>query len=68
MAETQNHPPEPTAVDDVRRVREKIAKKHAGNVQEHIEESNRIARELRKKLNLRPVPPDPDPLRNGTGG
>jgi hypothetical protein len=60
---------EPTAVDDVRRVRERIAAEHRGNIREHMAETNRIFEELRAKLNLRPVsPPQPESQRNGTRG
>lgn len=48
---------EPTAVDDVRRVREKIAAQHGGDLRAHMEETNRIFEELRAKLNLRVVEP-----------
>jgi hypothetical protein len=44
-----------TAVDDVRRVREKIAEQHRGNMREHMEETNRIFEQLRVKLNLKLV-------------
>jgi hypothetical protein len=46
-----------TAVDDVRRVREKIAEQHRGNMREHMEETNRIFEQLRVKLNLKLVSP-----------
>jgi len=39
---------EETGIDDVRRVREAIARRHKGNLAEHIAESNRIAREVAK--------------------
>jgi len=42
---------EPTAVDDVRLVREKIARQHGGNLHEHVAETNRIGAKLRAKLN-----------------
>jgi hypothetical protein len=37
---------EKTGVDDVRRVREAIARQHKGNLAVHIAETNRIAREV----------------------
>jgi hypothetical protein len=60
--------PEETAVDDVRRVRERIARQHDGDLQGHIDETNRIAAELLKKLNIRVVPAPTKPVRDGTGG
>ena len=42
--------PEETGVTDVRRAREAIAKKHDGNLAEHIAESNRIADDLRESF------------------
>ena len=65
-----NHPEnhQPTAVDDVRRVREEIARQHGGNIREHMAETNRIFERVRAKLNLRAVTPPSDPRRSGTGG
>jgi hypothetical protein len=69
MNEAEPNPHEPTAVDDVRRVREKIARQHHGDLQEHVRETNRVAAEVRAKLNLRLVPaPKPDTHRSGTQG
>ena len=68
MASIQSHRQEPTAVDDVRRVREQIAKKHHGNLREHMEETNRIFEELRVKLNLKVVLPPDESRRSGTSG
>lgn len=69
MSDTEQKPLGPTAVDDVRRVREKIARQHGGNLQQHIQETNRIAAEVRAKLNLRLVPaPKVDKRRSGTQG
>lgn len=64
------HPqPESTAVDDVRRVREKIARQHGGNLREHIAETNRIGEALRVKLNVKLVPARGNASRrSGTGG
>jgi len=56
-----------TAVDDVRLVREKIARQHAGDMREHVKESRRLAKGLRKKLGLKLVSP-PAKRRHGTGG
>jgi len=55
MNDLQTKKSEPTAVDDVRLVREKIAREHAGDLQKHLEETNRIGEELRAKLNVRIV-------------
>jgi len=54
-----------TAVEDVRRVREKIAAQHRGNLRKHMEETNRIVAEYREKLGLKasqspPAPAKPD--------
>ena len=59
---------EPTAVDDVRRVREKIAHQHEGDLSEHISESNRIAQELCAKLKIRIVPAPESARRSGSQG
>lgn len=59
---------EPTAVDDVRRVREKIAHQHEGDFAGHVVESNRIAQELCEKLNIRIVPAPDSARRSGTQG
>lgn len=55
MAKITKHIIEPTAVDDVRLVREKIARQHAGDMHGHVKESNRLANDLRKKLGLKLV-------------
>jgi hypothetical protein len=56
-----------SAVDDVRLVREKIARRHAGDMREHVKESRRITKDLRKKLGLKLVS-SPAKRRHGTGG
>lgn len=69
MSESQRDKFELTAVDDVRVVREKISRKHGGNLREHIEETNRLGEQLRAKLNVRLVPtPKVDASRTGTVG
>jgi hypothetical protein len=66
MNETQPTQSEPTAVDDVRRVREAIARQHNGDIRQHMEETNRIFEQLRAALNLKsPVQP-PTPLTRPT--
>jgi hypothetical protein len=52
MSDVKTSKSEPTAVDDVRRVREKIAQEHGGDIRKHIEETNRIGEELRAKLKV----------------
>ena len=42
MGDIRHNNPEPTAADDVRRVREKIAGEHGGDLRKHVEETNRI--------------------------
>ncbi len=44
-----------TGVDDVRRVRDAIARQHHGDLAEHIKESNRIAAVVIRKYKLRKV-------------
>jgi hypothetical protein len=69
MSELRNNKPEPTAVDDVRRVRENIARRHGGDIRKHIAETNRIAEKVRARLNVRLVPaPKIAPRRDGTQG
>ena len=57
-----------TAVDDVRRVREAIAREHEGDLQGHIDETNRIGSEIAKKLNLRMATAPTPQARDGTAG
>jgi hypothetical protein len=66
----QNIPqPEPTAVDDVRRVREEIASRHGGDIREHMAETNRLFEEISKQLKLKVVlPPNRGSQRDGTQG
>jgi hypothetical protein len=59
---------EVTSVDDVRRVREKIARDHGGDLLAHVRETNRIAAELRSKLNVKPAPPSPSGARRTAVG
>lgn len=57
-----------TAVDDVRKVRERIAREHGGDLQKHIEETNRITAELCARLNIKTVSlSTPDARRFGQG-
>ncbi len=64
------HPEEETGVDDVRRVREQIARQHHGDFTAHVAETNRIAAELAARLHLGPVVPPPlgGRQRSGTEG
>ena len=57
MSNAHTPQPEPSAVDDVRRVREKIADQHRGNLRQHMEKTNRIFEQFRSMLNLKLVPP-----------
>jgi len=67
MTEASQNTPERTAVDDVRVVRDKIAREHGGDLQSHVQETNRIAEALREKLNIRVVSaPSHDSVRSGT--
>lgn len=56
MSQTQPESNRETAVDDVRRVREKIAAQHGGDLRAHMEETNRIFEQWREKLKLKVVP------------
>jgi hypothetical protein len=67
MADNSSNP-QPTAIDDVRRVREAIARQHQGNLREHMAETNRIFEQMQAKLKLKVVPPPADPRRSGTEG
>lgn len=58
--------PEPTAVDDVRRVREKIDREHGSDLQGHVEETTRIAAAMLAQLNVRRIlAPKGDSMRRG---
>jgi hypothetical protein len=46
---------EMTGVDDVRRVREKIAALYNGDIRKHMEDTQRIVEPLSKKLGLKRV-------------
>jgi hypothetical protein len=56
---------EPTAVDDVRRVREEIAREHSGDMRAHMKETNRVFDQLRAKLRLKLIDPPTDSRRRG---
>ena len=55
MPETRPSPTEPTAVDDVRRVRERLDRESAGDIRKHIAETNQIFEQLRQGLKLKPA-------------
>jgi hypothetical protein len=44
-----------TAIDDMRLVREKIAREYGGDISEHVADSRRLAKDLRKKFGLKTV-------------
>jgi hypothetical protein len=50
-----------TAVDDVRRIRERLDRESEGDIQKHIEHSNRALEEYREKLGLKVVQPPSRP-------
>jgi hypothetical protein len=67
--QTRTDPSEETGVADVRRVREKIAAEHHGDLREHIAETTAIVGPLIEKLGLKQgVPARQDDRRSGTGG
>jgi len=69
MPETPHNSNEGTAVDDVRRVREQIARQHRGDLRAHVEETNRITAEICARLSIKPAAaPAPSPKSAGTGG
>lgn len=60
---------ESTVIDDVRRIRERLDRESNGDIQKHIEQSNRVLEEYREKLNLTVVRlASPPPRRDGTNG
>jgi hypothetical protein len=62
-------PPEPTPVNDVRRVRERFNREAGGDINNLIEESNRFFEMHREKLRLKLVrPPRDGDRRTGTQG
>ncbi len=48
---------EPNAVDDVRRVRERLSAEHGGDVRRLAEYAERVAEQHIASLRLKPVPP-----------
>ena len=60
---------EGSAIDDLRRIRERIDRESAGDMRKHVEESKRIAEEYRQKLGLIVVqPPQATRKPSGTEG
>jgi len=53
MSEALSTKHEPTPVDDVRRVRERLTREAGGDIAKLAEQANRVAKKLRKKLALR---------------
>jgi hypothetical protein len=65
----KNGKPQPTAVDDVRRIRERLDRESDGDIYKHIEQSNRALEEYREKLGLKVVqPPSRSAPCDGTRG
>ncbi len=56
-SETPMPPREPNAVDDVRRVRERLSAEFGGDVRRLAEHAQRIAEQRQRSLKLKPVPP-----------
>jgi hypothetical protein len=52
---TRKQSSEQSGVDDVRRVRERIAAQHKGDLAAHVAETNRIAENVRRRIRLGPV-------------
>jgi hypothetical protein len=59
MADFSHSTSESTAVDDVRRVRERIHRESGGDLKKHIEETNRVFEALGAKLGVNVVSPPP---------
>ena len=69
MAEHRTVDAEPTAVDDVRRVRERLDRESGGDLRKHVAETNRIFEQLRSKLHIKTTcTPETPPRRSGTDG
>ena len=62
---TQN---QETAVDDVRRVRERLSREAGGDLRKLAEESTHAAEALREKLGLKQVAPSGPPEAPATAG
>jgi hypothetical protein len=56
MNKTEPIEEESTSVDDVRRVREKIASQYGGDFRRQCEDTNRIFEQWREKLRVKSVP------------
>jgi hypothetical protein len=58
MNEPRNKPTfhEPSAVDDVRRIRARFDQESNGDLRKHVAESRRIAEQLREELGLKIAP------------
>ncbi|MGD0139240.1 MAG: hypothetical protein ABSD28_10205 [Tepidisphaeraceae bacterium] len=57
MSEALSTKHEPTPVDDVRRVRERLTREAGGDIAKLAKQANRVAQKLRKKLALKVVEP-----------
>ena len=68
-SDNRQREPEPTPVDDVRRVRERLSREAGGDINKLVEESMRYFEMYREKLNLKLVkPPRDGDRRTGTQG
>lgn len=56
---------EPTPVDDVRRVRERLSREAGGDIAKLAEHANRLTEQLRGKLRLKFVEPPAPTHKNG---
>ena len=68
MFNDSSGPDESTAVDDVRRVRQRIDRESAGDLRRHVEETNLIFETLRTTLNIKIAAPTTQPPISKTGG
>jgi hypothetical protein len=71
MAETQpTRAEDSTAVEEVRRARESIAREHNGDLDAHVAQTNRLFEQVREGLGLGRVvqPPPREVKRDGASG
>jgi hypothetical protein len=60
MTEVPSRKQEPTPVDDVRRVRERLSREAGGDIAKLAEQAERVTEQLSKRLGLKVVdPPGP---------
>lgn len=69
MSKNSSNLKEPTPVDDVWRIRERLTKETGGDIAKLAEQARRTAEQLREKLRLKfDDPPRPSPHRDAKAG